>query len=167
MLMCFFRGKEFNLAKEIMDRRASDNVYLHKDFHGALSAGIEYLHENFGEEAVREYLRRFTLSYFSPLTTRLKKEGLSSLKEYFEQLYAREGGDIETTLSENELVISVTSCPAVNHMRKYGYPVARLFHETSKTVNEALCEGTPYTAEMLEYDRETGRSIQRFYRRKP
>ena len=49
-----------------MRRTASDNVYLHKDFHGALSAGIEYLHQRYGEDAVREYLRRFTLAFHAP-----------------------------------------------------------------------------------------------------
>ena len=75
------------MAKEIMDRRASDNVYLHRDFHGALSTGIDYLHERFGEEAVREYLRRFTRSYYAPLRERVKEEGLTALKRHFERLY--------------------------------------------------------------------------------
>ena len=155
------------MPKEIMERRASDNVYLHRDFHGALSAGIEYLHERYGKEAVRDYLRRFTITFYSPLTARLKEEGLSVLKEHFEKIYAVEGGEIETELSVSELIISVKSCPAVTYMKKNGYPVARLFHETTKTVNESLCEGTPYAFELVEYDMQTGRSVQRFYRRQP
>ena len=49
--------------------------------------------------------------------------------------------------------------------REHGYTVARLFVETTRTVNEALCEGTPFIAELLEYDDETGRGVQRFTRR--
>ena len=45
------------MAKRIMQRAASDNVYRHPDFHGALSTGIEYLDAKYGPEAVREYLR--------------------------------------------------------------------------------------------------------------
>ena len=153
------------MAKEIMDRRASDNEYLHKDFHGALSAGIEYLHEYYGADAVRDYLRRFTITYYSPLVERLKNEGLSALKEHFEKMYEIEGGEIEISFSEDELIISVKACPAVMHMRSQCYPVARLFHETTGTVNEAICEGTPFAAELIEYDEKTGRSVQRFYRR--
>ena len=66
--------------------------------------------------------------------------------------------------SENELRIEVDACPAVTHMRKEGYPVARLFRETTETVNRAICHETPFAADLLEYDDETGRSIQRFYR---
>jgi len=52
-------------------------------------------------------------------------------------------------------------------MREEGYRVARLFRETTAAVNDALCEGTPYSFELLDYDEKTGRSVQRFYRREP
>ena len=153
------------MGKRVMRREASDNVYMHKDFHGALSTGIQYLEENFGEEAVREYLRDFANAYFAPLKEEVKQRGLPTLKEYFEELYEKEGGDVEITLSDGELVIRVSTCPAVTHMRQQDYPVARMFYETTKTVNEALVEGTDFAAELVEYDDETGRSVQRFYRR--
>jgi len=153
------------MAKQVMRRKASDNVYLHKDFHGGLSTGIRYLEENFGEEAVREYLRIFTNTYFAPLKEQIRQRGLSALKEYFEELYEKEGGEVEITLNDDELIIRVAACPAVTHMRQHGYPVANMFYETTKTVNEALAEGTDFAAELVEYDDETGRSVQRFYRR--
>ncbi|MBN1291219.1 MAG: hypothetical protein JXB48_05205 [Candidatus Latescibacteria bacterium] len=152
------------MAKEIMDRRASDNVYLHKDFHSALSTSIEYLHRHFGSEAVSEYLRKFTRTYYAPLTVKLNNNGLVALKEHFQKIYDIEGEKIEISFTENELVLTIKSCPAVKHMREHNYPVARLFMETTKTVNEALCEGTPFKAELVEYDELTGHSIQRFYR---
>ena len=155
------------MPREIMERRASDNVYLHKDFHGALSTGIEYLHSHFGEDAVRDYLRQFTSTYYAPLKKRLCEEGLSVLKDYFGNMYAAEDGEITTTLSDDELVISVSSCPTVKHMRRQGYTVARLFRETTETVNSVLCDGTPYMAELVEYDDDTGKSVQRFSRREP
>ena len=153
------------MAKQVMRRKASDNVYLHKDFHGGLSRGIQYLEDNFGEEAVREYLRDFTNTYFAPLKEQIRQRGLPALKEYFEELYEKEGGDVEITLSDDELVIRVAACPAVTHLRQEGYVVANMFYETTKTVNEALVAGTDFTAELVEYDDETGCNVQRFYRR--
>jgi len=132
---------------------ASDNVYLHKDFHGALSVGIDYLEENFGEEAVREYLRDFTNTYFAPLKEEVKQRG------------QKEGGEAEITLNDNELIVRVAACPAVTHMHQHGYAVTNMFYETTKTVNEALIADTDFAAELVEYDEETGRSVQRFYRR--
>ena len=153
------------MAKEVMRRRAADNEYLHKDFHGALSCGIDYLHEHYGEEAVKQYLHDFALSFHAPLREALQQRGLVALKEHFEKVYETEGGEAAFELSDDELVIRVAACPAVTHMREQGYPVADLFHETTRTVNETVCEGTPYAAELVEYDPETGRSVQRFYRR--
>jgi hypothetical protein len=153
------------MAKEVMRRKASDNQYLHKDFHGSLSVGIEYLRKNYGDDAVREYLREFAGEFYAPLKADLKAKGLVALKEYFEKMYKTEGGEIETSFSKDEFILKVHACPAVMHMRKNNYPVSPLFYETSKTVNETICEGTDFAAELVEYDEATGRSIQRFYRR--
>lgn len=152
--------------KETMKRRAADSAYFHQDFHGALSCGIEYLHEQYGEKAVRDYLREFALTFYAPLRQALREKGLGALKDHFDALYRQEGGEAQFELSPDELVIRVAACPAIRHMRAKGYPVARLFHETTRTVNEALCEGTPFVAELVEYEPQTGRSVQRFSRRK-
>jgi len=154
------------MTKEKITRRAADNEYLHKDFHGALSVGLEYLQDNYGEEAVREFLHRFATTFHAPLTEAINRRGLIALEEYFAKLYAVEGGDATITLSEDALSIEVDACPAVTHMREHGYTVARLFSETTRTVNEAICESTPFAARLVEYDDQTGRSIQRFYRRR-
>lgn len=154
------------MAKEVMRRKASDNEYLHKDFHGALSVGLDYLREQFGEDSVREYLREFARDFYAPLTNDLKQRGLVALKEYFEKLYKIEGGEISITCSKDELVLKVQACPAVMHIRKNNYKVSPIFYETTKTVNEMICENTPFAAELVEYDQQTGRSVQRFYRRK-
>ena len=153
------------MAKETVSRKGSDNTYLHKDFHGALSVGIEYLDRHYGEEAVRDYLRRFVRAFYADLIEDVGRRGLVALKEHFERIYAIEGGEVEINCSGDELVIRVRACPAVTHMRAHGYQVARLFVETTRTVNEALCEGTPFIAELLEYDDQTGRSVQRFARK--
>ena len=154
------------MAKEIMRRKAADNAYLHKDFHGALSAGIQFIHDTYGAEAVRQYLRQFVTAFYAPLKADIKRRGLAALKDYFEAMYSAEGGVIHLTCSDDELRLEVEACPAVTHMRQHGYKVAELFYETTKTVNEALCDGTPFAAEWVQYDDANGHSIQRFYRRK-
>ena len=153
------------MAKEVMKREASDNVYLHRDFHGALSAGIEYLHKNYGPQAVRDYLWQFANTFYSPIKDALNERGLVALKDHFEKIYKIEEGKIDITISEDEMTLKVQACPAVTHMREHAQLVASLFHETTKTVNEAICSGSDFAFELLEYDEQTGRSVQRFYRR--
>jgi len=150
-----------------MRRKAADNVYLHKDFHGALNQALIYIEEHFGADAVREYLHQFARQFYSPLTKRLQERGLKALKEYFAAIYELEGAECRIELGADELVLTVPRCPAVSHIRRMGLPVSPLFVETTRTVNEAICDGTPYRAELLEYDPETGRSAIRFSRRRP
>ena len=153
------------MARETMRRQAADNEYLHKDFHGALSAGIEYLHRHYGAQAVKDYLRDFTLSYYAPLRQALKDRGLPAIEAHFRELYRIEGADAVIECTPDVLLVHVPACPAVRHLREQGYPVAALFVETTRTVNQALCEETPFTAELCAYDEETGRSVQCFYRK--
>ena len=155
------------MPREVIQRKASDNKYLHKDFHGALSVGLDYLQKNHGDEAVRDYLRQFAKSFYAPLTEALGRRGLVALKEHFEKIYEDESGEVRMSLSDDELQIQVEACPAVTHMREHDYLVAPLFYETTKTVNETICEGTPFAAELIDYDEQTGRGTQRFTRRKP
>jgi hypothetical protein len=155
------------MPKLVMDRRAADNPYLHKDFHGALNCGIVYLRRHFGDDAVREWLRGFARRWHAPLRQRLMAEGLGALREHFEALYCVEGASVHCEQTPDELVLHVDACPAVTHIRALGGEVSPLFVETVRTVNEALCEGTPYAAELLSYEPRTGRSVQRFRRRTP
>jgi len=147
-----------------MHRDASDNEYLHRDFHGALSAGIEYLHEHYGDQAVREYLRQFANVYYAPLKQAIRARGLSAIAEHYRTVYQAEGGDVECRCDDNTLTVRTTCSPAVTHMRDHGYAVARLFRETIGTVNEALCDGTAFSAELAEYDDRTGAAVMRFRR---
>jgi hypothetical protein len=153
------------VAKEMMRRSAADNEYLHKDFHGALSTGIEYLHRRYGEEAVRDYLRQFARAYYARLSAALRERGLVAMKEHLERMYQIEGGAISLTCSDDELLLEVEACPAVTHMHEHGYAVARMFSETTRSVYEAICEGTPFAVEVIEYDDATGRSRVSFFRR--
>ncbi|MCK5805434.1 MAG: hypothetical protein KAI66_21565, partial [Lentisphaeria bacterium] len=143
----------------------ADNEYLHKDFHGALNCGIRYLHEHFGEEAVRHYLRDFAREYYAPLRERLKTDGLSALRQHFESIYRAENASFSFAQSAEELTLTIDACPAVTHIRSLGDTPCELFVETTRTVNQTICEDTPYEAQLLSYDEQTGASAQRFSRR--
>jgi hypothetical protein len=153
------------MTKEIIRRDSADNVYLHKDFHGALSTGITYLEQRYGAEAVRDYLRQFARGFYAGVTQAINERGLIALREHLERSYALEGGQISITCSDDELLLKVEACPAVTHMREHGYAVAPLFYETSRTVYAAICEDTPFALEWLRYDEESGQSAVRFFRR--
>jgi hypothetical protein len=153
------------MAREVMTRKAADNVYRHMDFHGALSNGIAWIEEQYGAEAVREYVRRFARQFYASVTRDIRAHGLGALRRHLRLLYAREGGRIRIESTSDELLLEVRRNPAVAHMRERGYAVAPLFFETSRTLFEALCEGTPYSLEWLGWGQEPGRCSMRFSRR--
>ena len=150
---------------ERIDCKASDNVYLHKDFHCALNESLEYLRVNFGEPAARDYLRQFAEAYHAPLKAEVGRRGLAALREYFEKIYRIEGGRAVISGDENELTIRVDQCPAVEHIRNRGQQPSVLYPETTRIVSETICRDTPYAFEMSGYDPLTGAAIIRFYRR--
>jgi len=154
------------MAMETPERNAVPGAEsVHRDFHAALSAGIEYLDQHYGADAVREFLWGFAKSYYAPLNRSLRHRGLSALREHIREAYRREEADVVLRGSDEELWVEVAACPAVTHIRSSGYPVARLFAETLRSVYKAVCDGTPYAFELIEYDDATGRSIMRFRRR--
>jgi hypothetical protein len=151
------------MSKKIMVRKAADNEYLHKDFHGALNLALEYLRKRFGNGAVRAYLRQYAGTFHAPLTRQLRRRGLSALQKYIEEIYRLEGATVRVTRAKDELVFNTEYCPAVRHIRKMKLAVSPLFKETESAIYGAICENTPYRHELISYDKKTGRSIQRFY----
>ncbi len=155
------------MSKQILTRFASGDTYFHKDFHIALNLGIEYLHQNFGAEAVREYLVQFANAWYAPLKQQVWETGLEAIRKHFRKIYDLEGADFTMNFSEGELLIHLLASPAVRHIQSRGFAVSDLFSETVITVNETICESTPYKCEIQKYDEETGGYTLRFFRRKP
>ena len=153
------------MAAEVMRRSAADNRYFHPDFHGSLSAGLDFVAGRWGACVVREYLRRFALRYYAPLRAEIGQRGLAALRDWIERVYRDEGGTVDLALTDGRLEVRVPECPAVRHMRRSGYRVSDHFVETTTTVYEALCEGTPFDFTIEDYDPATGRAAFAFRRR--
>ncbi len=152
-------------AKRVMRRRAADNPYFHRDFHGVLSAGLDYLQRQYGVEAVHAFLRRFARQYHAPLRDAMVADGLKSLREYLERIYTLEGADFTLHETPESLTLDLSSHPALAHLRRNHYPVAPSFLETTRYLYEAICEDTPWAFEYTEADSQTGACRLHFFRR--
>ena len=152
---------------EKMVRKASDNKYLHKDFHIGLNFGIGYLAKLHGDQAVVDYLSEYASVSHRPLKDAVLEYGLVALEDYFRKLYEMEDAvdDIKFERSENELRIFIEKCPAITHIRGYGNEIVPMFIETTRTVNKGIVRDTPYAFELLSFDIDTGKSEQRFYKK--
>lgn len=155
------------MSIKIMDRRAADNKYLHRDFHISGDTGLRYVGEKYGDNGVKEYLRRFATAYYAPLAASVKEKGLVALKEHIENIYEIEEASevLKTTLSDQELLVEVSYCPAMAYMKSIGYTPSKWYIEETRTVNETIADSADLGFELISYDNETGKAAYRFFRR--
>ncbi len=151
--------------KQIIEQKAADNTYYHKDFHIALNYGIDYLHKSFGEDSVREYLVQFANAYFAPLKKALRGKGLLVIKEHYENIYKIENAVFDMDISHDNLVIHLSESPAVMYIKENGHNISSLYQETVTTVNKEICRNTPYDCKLVEYNDENGAYQLQFFKR--
>lgn len=136
---------------------------VHKDFHGALSYGLQFLEDRYGQDALRDFLSGLADTVYQPLVQDLRQRGLQALQDHWSRIFSLEEGEFIVSMDGDTLVLQVQACPAVCHMRTHGYQVADHFCEHTRWLNEAVCRAAGYEAN-VEYDQESGRCVQRFWR---
>lgn len=149
----------------VMDRRASDNEYFHRAFHGSLNKGIDYLSEMYGEASVREYLTKFAVDFYSHVAEKAKVEGLSAIEQKIRDTYEKEHAldALQTELTESGLKVTVSYCPAEKFLRSAGVKVTRLYYLSTEVVMETLAKLSGFSFSMDHYDPETGAAQYRFF----
>ena len=152
----------------IMERKASDNKYLHKDFHVTADIGITYVGENYGDAAVKDYLKQYALSFYKPLAEEVKNKGLKPLEENFINVYTKEEWTeyLHTELTENELRVKIDKCPAVIFMKSTGHTPSKWYKETTYTVYRTLADMCGLDFKVGYYNEEDGSTEIEFLRGK-
>lgn len=154
------------MAKLVMERKAADNKYLHRDFHVTGEQGIRYIGESMGDNAVVEYLTEFTYNYYKPLICDMKNRGLVAMKEHLEKIYvAEEASDaLSCAFSEDKLDVTISYCPAIRFMRSIDYTPCKWYVETTRTVYQQLATASGYGFRLDFYDEETGAAKYSFFK---
>lgn len=151
---------------EILDRRASDNEYFHRDFHRGTNQAVKFMMEKHGEEALKDYLKQYTLSAYAQLMEKVKRNGLREIFEMLVDTYDREkaADALDLTLSDKELLVEIAYCPAVRYYHSAGISVAPGYVYTTSVVMQTIAQQTGYQFEMLRYDETTGAAQYRFFK---
>lgn len=150
---------------KILECKASDHEYLHKDFHGALCYAIRYLDENYGLEATTEYLRQVGRSYYAPLSQQLRNEGLAGLERHWNTVFTKEGGKFTLSCEGGVLVLTVHECPAIAHLKKIDQLFTDRYCQTTVVVNDTISRDAGYCCS-TEYEPGAGKCVQRFWKAK-
>ncbi len=146
------------MAKLVMERKAADNKYLHRDFHISADNGVEYVGNKYGDDGVKEFLTQFAKAYFIPLIKEYKEKGLSAIKNYIENIYKIEEAEnaIYINLTNTYLKIKVNYCPAVKYMKEQGKTPSKWYEMTTRVVYAELAKDCGLKFDMGAYDKETG-----------
>ncbi|MCX5759437.1 MAG: hypothetical protein NTU83_13210 [Candidatus Hydrogenedentes bacterium] len=136
---------------------------IHKDFHGALSYGLQFVENRYGQDGVRDFLTGLADTVYKPLCDAFRARGLDALREHWKTVFDLEQGDYEMSMDGETLVLTVMRCPAIAHMREHGYAIADHYCEHTRIVNEAVCTAAGY-ASSVDYDQHAGSCVQRFWR---
>lgn len=151
-----------------IERKADDNKYLHKDFHITADIGISYVGENYGDDAVKEYLTQYALSFYKLLAEEVNKKGLKILEEDFKNVFEKEEWieNLHTELTKNVLKIKVVKCPAVIFMKSIGHTPSKWYKETTYTTYKTLADMCKLDFVVNYYNEEDGSTEFTFTRRK-
>lgn len=136
---------------------------VHKDFHGALSYGFQFLESEYGMPGMEAFLSGLAATVYKPLADDLRAHGLPALVEHWTRIFELEEGACRMAVEDDVLVMTVTRCPAIAHMREHKYAIAPHFCEHTRIVNEAVCRAAGY-ASSVDYDQDAGRCVQRFWK---
>jgi len=137
---------------------------IHKDFHGALSVGFQFLDEKYGKKALREYLIQVGENVYGKLIKKIKKNGLVELEKYWKEIFEEEEGEFKIKRNGNrKIILEVEKCPAISHMKKMKYPVYNDFCVQCKVINEVIAEKTGYIPE-IKYDVKKGKCRQEIFK---
>ena len=150
------------MTKKVIDRKASDNEYMHKDFHGALCYAIKYLDDNYGQDAIEEYLQQVAETYFSPLTEKLKAQGLKVLEDHWRDIFTSESGEFDISYEDDTLVLEVSKCPAISYLKKNNMLYTDKYCLTTEVVNKTICQEAGYDCS-CEYEPGQGKCVQKFW----
>jgi len=147
-----------------MERKASDNEYFHRDFHSSMNMGIEYLGANYGEQAVTEFLARYTRNVHCRTIEAIRGDGLTAILENIRETYRKEKaeGVLSIAVDENSLTVKVAYCPAAKHLHATGRNVSFWYRYTTEVVMRIFAEAGDFKFTMVSYDEETGAAEYRF-----
>jgi hypothetical protein len=148
--------ENFKRGRKIMKRDASDNKYLHKDFHLSMNIILTYIFKNFGREELVNYLKQYSEAWFWPLNRQLQKGDITPLVGYFKDIYSKEEWLVKIRHGNDFIEIEQESCPGISYIRSKGDIPCPYYYETYKTVYGTLCENTPFTYELVYFDEESG-----------
>ena len=157
----------FDENTESLEVKAGEHEYFHPDFHSSMNMGLLYVGETHGEEAVKDYLRRYTENVYVKVIADAKERGLDAIEDKIRDTYRLEKSEDALNIEKDDdtMTVTIAYCPAVRHLHKTGRRVCEWFSLSTETVMETLANKAELDFAMLSYDNETGAAKYTFKKR--
>ena len=149
-----FKGEE----TKVIDMKSDDNKYLHRDFHLLGDLALKYCGEKFGDDEVINFLKEYTLCFYSPQIKDINKRGLVALKEWIEQIYKIEEASkvLHTELSESELTVTIDKSLVIEYMHSLGQEPSKYYIEETRTLYATIARECNLGFELCYYNEDGG-----------
>lgn len=150
-----FEGKE-NI--DIIDMKSEDNKYLHRDFHLLGDNALKYCKDKYGYETMIDFLKNYVKFYYAPKIEKIRKGGLSVLKEWIEGVYEIEESSelLHCTLDGDTLIVKVDKSPVIEYMHTLGKEPSECYIEETRTLYKAIADECGYDFELKYYNEDGG-----------
>ena len=124
---------------------------VHRDFHASTLDCVNYLIDNYGEDAARKVLDKTGKEVYRQMHRKLVAGDASELLEWWRYYLGREGGDFDIDEhADGTATLTVHDCPALRHLASRGIPGGRRTCWATRVLNESLCEGSPFEIALEE-----------------
>ena len=148
--------------RRVMKRNASDNKYLHKDFHISQNILMDYICRNYGKASLIKYLEQFAEAYYKPLKDKMMKGDIEALYKYFKDIYEKEEWPVRIICDKNQIKIEQDACPGISYIKSKGWDPVSDYQETYRTIYRTLCKNTPFEYILQNFNVGTGACTQIF-----
>lgn len=133
---------------------------IHKDFHGALSAGFKFLSDKYGKDVLEEYLIQIAENIYGGLIKKIKNNGLLEIEKLWNRIFEEEKGEFKIKRKgDKEIILEVKKCPAIHHMKEKNYPIYYDFCVQCKVINTVIAQKAGYIFQ-INYDVGKGKCKQ-------
>lgn len=143
---------------KIVDMRAEDNKYLHRDFHLLGDNALRYCADKYGRDAVIEFLTEFTKSYYAPKIDEIKAGGLYTVKQWIEKVYETEEASelISLKITDKSLTVTVEKSPVIEYMRSLNQEPSEYYIEQTRTLYAVIAKECGYRFTLEYYNADGG-----------
>jgi hypothetical protein len=117
---------------------------LHRDFHASILDGVNYVRDNYGEEALREVIFNMGTKVYKTIHEKLVAGDSSELIAWWRYYLDRESSNYTLEETADGAVLTVRDCAALKHLEARKIPGGKGLCAATRILNEAFCSDSPF-----------------------